>query len=117
MSYGIGTVITHFNNIPLITEADIHRILFTDYFFTNCVIKQCIWEESISKFVLMFDILWQTDPNKFPPPPHSCHPANFYAANEYHFSILFAVSTGELQMFSEFHLVAFIRKIILTHDK
>jgi len=49
MSYGIGTVISHFNNIPLITEADIHRILFTDYFFTNCVIKQCIGEECISK--------------------------------------------------------------------
>ena len=50
MSYGIGTVITHFNNISLITVVDIPRILFTDYFFTNCVIKQCIGEERISKF-------------------------------------------------------------------
>jgi hypothetical protein len=49
MSYGTDTVITHFNNIPLITEADIPRILFTDYFFANCGIKQCIGEERISK--------------------------------------------------------------------
>lgn len=33
MSYGVDTVITNFNNIPLITVADIPRILFTDNFF------------------------------------------------------------------------------------
>jgi hypothetical protein len=50
MSYGNDTVITHFNNIPLITVADIPRTLFTDYFFTNCAIKHCIGEERISTF-------------------------------------------------------------------
>ena len=49
MSYGVGTVITHSNNIPLITVAEIPRILFTDCFFTNCVFKQFIGEERVSK--------------------------------------------------------------------
>jgi hypothetical protein len=49
MSYGVGIVITHFNNIPLITVADIPRILFTDCFFMNCVIKQCIGEKRVLK--------------------------------------------------------------------
>jgi hypothetical protein len=57
MSYGVDTVITNFNNIPLITVADIPHILFTDNFFTNCAIKRCIGEERISKLFLMSDVL------------------------------------------------------------
>jgi hypothetical protein len=49
MSYRVGTVITHFNNIPLITVANILHIVFTANFFTNRMIKQCIGEEGISK--------------------------------------------------------------------
>lgn len=50
MSYGVGTVIIHFSNIPLITVADIPRLLFTDCFFVNCVIKQRVEEERVSEF-------------------------------------------------------------------
>jgi len=54
----------------------------------------------------------------FPTPhPTIVTPRTFYAANECRFNVLFAVSTGELQMFSEFYLVAFVRNIILAYDK
>jgi hypothetical protein len=48
------------------------------------------------------------DRNKFPPPPYNFVTLrNLYAANEYHFNNLLAVSTGELRMFSEFYLRCF----------
>lgn len=49
ISYGVVAVIADCNNVQLITLAYIPRILCTDNFFTNCVIKQCNGGERISE--------------------------------------------------------------------